>query len=78
MSTIRMRGDFIDDERRRFPLSANTRGALIVVLGSAAIVGLAFAAMVVLTSPDGWVTKATNSAYAGEDVQLVAYEPPGN
>jgi hypothetical protein len=54
----------LDHDRSR--LNDNIRGALVVVLGSAALVGLAFAAMVVLTSPEGWATKAAQSAMSGE------------
>jgi len=57
----------------RFRLDENIRGAAIVVLGAAALVGLAWGAMMVLTSPEGWVTKAANSALAGEDAQVVSY-----
>ncbi len=59
-------------EEHRFRFDENVRGALVVVVGSAALVGLAWGAMMVLTSPDGWVTKAANSALS-EDVQLVSF-----
>ena len=59
-------------EEHKFRFDVNVRGALIVVAGSIALVGLAWGAMVVLTSPDGWVTKAANSALS-EDVQLVSF-----
>ena len=59
-------------EEHKFRFDENVRGALIVVAGSIALVGLAWGAMVVLTSPDGWVTKAANSALS-EDVQLVSF-----
>lgn len=59
-------------EGHRFRFDENVRGALAVVAGSAALVGLAWGAMLVLTSPDGWVTKAANSAIS-DDVQLVSF-----
>ena len=60
----------LDHDRSR--LNDNIRGALIVVLGSAALVGLAFGAMVMLTSPDGWATKAARSAMSGESTSLIS------
>jgi len=60
----------LDHERSR--LNDNIRGAMIVVLGSAALVGLAFGAMVVLTSPEGWATKAAQGAMSGESTSLVS------
>ena len=62
--------DLDHDRSRR---NDNIRGALVVVLGSAALVGLAFGAMVVLTAPDGWVTKAAKSAMSGEPTALVSF-----
>jgi hypothetical protein len=58
---------------RRFRLNENIRGVLIVAIGSAGLIGLAWGVMAVLTSPDGWVTKAANSAIAGEETQLVSF-----
>ena len=60
----------LDHDRSR--LNDNIRGAMVVVLGSAALVGLAFGAMVVLTSPDGWATKAAQSAVSGESTSLIS------
>jgi len=60
------------DEDHKFRLDENARGALVVVVGSVALVGLAWGAMIVLTSPDGWVTKAANSAVTGEGAQLIS------
>lgn len=50
------------DQAHRFHLNDNIRGALVVVVGAAGLVGLAFGAMTMLTSPDGWVMKAANHA----------------
>jgi hypothetical protein len=63
-----------DDGSRKFELSYHVRGAVIMVLGCAALVGLAFGAMLLLTSPDGWVTKAANSAISGEQAALVSFD----
>ena len=40
----------------------NIRSMLVVVVAGAGLVGLAFGAMTLLTSPDGWVMKAANQA----------------
>jgi hypothetical protein len=47
---------------RRLPVSDRVRSAAVVVVSAACIVGIAFGAMVMLTSPDGWVMKAANQA----------------
>lgn len=46
----------------RTMLSDRARGALVVAGGAAMMVGLAVAAMAMLTSPDSWVMKAANQA----------------
>ena len=38
------------------------RSAAVVVIGAGMMVALAFGAMMMLTSPDGWVMKAANQA----------------
>jgi hypothetical protein len=44
------------------------------MVGCALIVGLAFGAMVVLTGPDGWITKAANTALLGDSsAMMTAY-----
>ncbi|MDP3736554.1 MAG: hypothetical protein Q8R02_04145 [Hyphomonadaceae bacterium] len=58
----------------RIPVSENIRGAIVLVLASAALVGLAFGVMLLLTSPDGWASKAAQSAASGEDVSLISYD----
>ncbi|MDP3493527.1 MAG: hypothetical protein Q8R82_10450 [Hyphomonadaceae bacterium] len=40
----------------------NLRGICVVLIGAAGLCGLAFGAMQLLTSPDGWVMKAANQA----------------
>lgn len=62
----------------RFRFDENVRGALIVALGAVGLIGLSWGMMVVLTSPNGWVTKAANSAIAGEQVQLVSFADSGD
>lgn len=62
-----------DLEHDRSRLNDNIRGVLVVVIGSAGLVGLAFGAMVMLTSPDGWATKAARSAMSGEPTSLVSF-----
>lgn len=51
-----------EHEARRPVFDEKIRGALVVVIGAAALVGLAFGVMVMLTSPDGWIMKAANQA----------------
>jgi len=63
-----------DSGSHKLQLSERLRGAAIMLLGCAALVGLAFGAMVLLTSPDGWVMKAANSAMAGEQPALVSFD----
>jgi hypothetical protein len=58
----------------RLHLSHHLRGAAIMLVGCVALVGLAFGAMVLLTSPDGWVAKAASSALAGEQASLVSFD----
>jgi hypothetical protein len=47
-----------------FHVSDSVRGVLVVVLSAAGLVGLAYGAMLLLTSPDGWVMKAASQAMA--------------
>jgi hypothetical protein len=47
---------------RAFRSGENIRSVLVLLIGSAGLIGLAFGAMMVLTSPDGWVMKAANQA----------------
>ena len=58
----------------KFRFDENVRGAVLWVAAAAALVGLAFAAMLMLTSPDGWATKMAQSATTGEDVSLISYD----
>jgi hypothetical protein len=51
-----------EQRERGFRLDENFRSALVVLVGSAGIIGIAFGAMMMLTSPDGWVMKAANQA----------------
>ncbi len=63
-----------DDKGHRTELGDNLRAALVMILGCCTLVGLAFGAMVVLTSPDGWLTKAANSAMASEPAELITFD----
>jgi hypothetical protein len=63
-----------DTNSHKLQISYHLRGAVIMLLGCAALVGLAFGAMVLLTSPDGWVTKAANNAIAGEQALPVSFD----
>lgn len=46
--------------KRRIPEAV--RGVAVVAIGAAMMIGMAFGAMTLLTSPDGWVMKAANHA----------------
>jgi hypothetical protein len=61
-----------ESEGHKFQFDENLRGAVIVVVGSVALVGLAWGAMTMLTSPDGWVTKVANSAVEAQSAQLIS------
>ena len=50
------------ESRDRAVLSERLKGALVVAGGAAMMVGLAVAAMAMLTSPDSWMMKAANQA----------------
>ncbi|HEX5008372.1 MAG TPA: hypothetical protein VFV70_14755, partial [Hyphomonadaceae bacterium] len=63
-----------DRGSRKLHVSDHVRGAVIMLLGCVVLVGLAFGAMILLTSPDGWVAKAANSAMAGEQPALVSFD----
>ncbi len=52
----------LGERKRAFRFDENFRSALVVLIGSAGIIGIAFGAMMMLTSPDGWVMKAANQA----------------
>ncbi len=51
-----------DTANRRVP--EFVRGAAVVVIGAGLMIGMAFGAMAMMTSPDGWVMKAANQAMA--------------
>jgi hypothetical protein len=60
-------------EEHKVLFSENIRGAVIVAIGAVGLIGLAWGVMTVLTSPEGWVTKAASSAISGEETQLVSF-----
>lgn len=51
-----------DNANRRETVSDRVQGALVVACGAAMMMGLAVAAMTMLTSQDSWVMKATQQA----------------
>jgi hypothetical protein len=61
-------------EGHKIRFDENLRGVVVMIGGAVALVGLAFGAMVMFTSPDGWLTKAANSASASEsgDAQVAS------
>jgi hypothetical protein len=63
----------------RLWLNENVRGALVMAVSVAVLIGISFGAMVVLTSPDGWVTKAAQGAVSGEQApMLMSYDSAAN
>ena len=63
-------------KQRGFALDERVRGIVVMVAGVAALVGIAYGAMTLITAPDGWAMKAAN-APAGEGAaeQFAAEEP---
>jgi hypothetical protein len=56
----------------------NLRGLLILIAASAALVAIAYGAMMALTSPGGWATKVAGDAMAGETAVLTSFVEPGS
>lgn len=50
------------EEAHRF--NEKMKGAAVVAVGAGLVIALAYGAMLMLTSPDGWVMKAANQAVA--------------
>jgi hypothetical protein len=63
---------------RSFALDERVRGIVVMVAGVAALVGIAYGAMTLITAPDGWAMKAANSpsAEAGAETPQFASEVP--
>jgi hypothetical protein len=49
------------------------QGALVLVAGCSMLVGLGFGAFVVLAGPDGWISRAANTAVSEGPAVLTAY-----
>ena len=60
-----------DQETHRADVWSALQGVVVVMGGLAVICTLAFSAMSSLVGPNGWITRAANTAYAG----TVAAEP---
>jgi hypothetical protein len=62
-----------NEGRKRVPDAV--RGVLVVAGGAAIMLGMAFGAMTLLTSPDGWVMKAANQAMStAQQGTLASYD----
>jgi hypothetical protein len=48
-------------DEHKFRLDERVRGVVVMVLGTGALVGIAYGAMTLLTAPDGWAMKAANA-----------------
>ena len=63
-----------DTQNRRTSPDA-LRSAAVVVIGAGMMVAMAFGAMMMLTSPDGWVMKAANQAVStAQQGTLASYD----
>ncbi len=61
------------EEDHKFRVGDNLRGVIVMLASSAALVGIAFGVMMLLTSPDGWVTRAAVSAANSEAPQVASF-----
>jgi hypothetical protein len=55
----------------KLSLDENLRGLLILVAASAALVAIAYGAMIALTSPGGWAMKVAGQAVTAEEQSAV-------
>ena len=55
-------------EGPKVQLDERVRGVLVMVVGTAALLAIAYAAMTLLTAPGGWAMRAANSP-SGEAVE---------
>jgi hypothetical protein len=81
MSSKHHAADAAAHEEHKIRFGDNLRGALIVLFGAVALVGISYGVMVALTSPDGWIARAAGSAIRGENVQITSFgasEPASN
>jgi hypothetical protein len=63
-------------KQRGIALDERVRGVVVMVAGVAALVGIAYGAMTLITAPDGWAMKAANApASEGAPEQLASEEP---
>jgi hypothetical protein len=51
-------------QERKFQLDERVRGVVVMVVGVAALIGIAYGAMTLLTSEDGWAMRAANAPAA--------------
>lgn len=63
-------------DEKRFTLSENMRGALIVLAAMVTLIAMIYVVMVEIAGPGGWAVRAAGSAYAGE-ASLVSGPLPG-
>jgi hypothetical protein len=61
---------------RGFALDERVRGVVVMVAGVAALVGIAYGAMTLITAPDGWAMKAANAPAAESSAEQFASEEP--
>jgi hypothetical protein len=62
MGFMRPTADGSENASGKLPINDNVRSAIVVVIGAAGLMAIAFGTMMMLTSPDGWVMKAANQA----------------
>jgi len=63
-------------KQRGFALDERVRGIVVMVAGVAALVGIAYGAMTLITAPDGWAMKAANTPAAQAETPQFASEEP--
>ena len=66
-----------DHDRYETEHHSNLRGLITLLVCAMLLIGLAYAAMVLLTSPDSWVAEATLTSFRSDaPVTLVATADP--
>lgn len=57
-------------QQHKVQLDERVRGVVVMVAGIAALVGIAYGAMTLLTAPDGWAVRAANAQVAAPEGAL--------
>lgn len=65
-----------DHDKHEAGEHSNLRGVLTLMVCSGLLVGMAYVAMVLLTSPDGWVADATLTTFHPNQPTIMAANEP--